>query len=255
MTTPAEPPSSTAPKQFEQLLKESLLLYRRAFPLLASIVAIGTLISTLLQIAWGAEGLAGRVAWFMITMVPVIVAQAAATAMAWRVEHEKPVHLLHGYLIALGVAPVYVPGVLLLLIVLGATISSFLVFPLGLPIGALGFLLLTRWSLFGPLVVVEQRRIVDAFRTSATLVKGYGWRTLGMFAFVWGAIFFVILAGGYATNSAHTGVQLVSSVALWAIALPLANVFTLLVYEDYRKLRPVVPLDSPELPTPPDSAA
>ena len=252
--TPTEPPPSPTPKRFEQLVTESFLLYRQSFALLVGTMAIGALVSSLVQATWSPESVPALVAWATITLVPVIIAQAAVTAMAWRAEHQRPVHLLDGYLIALGIAPIYVPGILLLLLILGVTIPA-ITSVLGLPIGALGLFLLTRWSLFSPLVIVEQRRAVDAFRTSSDLVKGQGWRTLGMFLAVWGVVFFISVLVGYVTREAPLGSQIVLSVVIQATTIPLANVFTLLVYEDYRRLQPALPPNSPEPSTPPDSTA
>ena len=246
--TSTEPAPGPLPKRFDQLLSESLRLYRQAFPLLVTITAIGSLISSVLQTAWIPESLAAVIAWFLATTVPILITQAAVTATAWRVGRQMPAHPLHGSLIALSVAPIYVAGSLLLILLLIATLWA--AFSLvGLPIAALGLFLLTRWGLFGPLVIVEQRRVVESLRTSWNLVSGRTWRTMGMLFVIFTVILVVLVLVGNVSSQAPNVVQVGVNILAQATMIPMATIFMLLLYEDYRRLESAPAIESPEPPT------
>lgn len=64
-----------------------------------------------------------------------------------------------------------------------------------------GLYLFTIWAVLAPVIVVERRRVFDAFGRSRQLVRGNGWPTLGVMAiaFLIGAVIGVSL-----TQLAHT---------------------------------------------------
>ena len=247
-------PPGRARKRFDQFLGEGFQLYRKGFLPFVAIVAIGSLVSFALESIWnpptGAEStgllqLALLVAWSLATIIPVIIAQAAVTGSAWRLSHGEPPHILTDYLLALRLARYYLPASLFLVVILTSSPLALLgglaaagnpALLLGFPLGGLGLFLLTRWSLFVPVVIVEQRRALDGLRTSWSLVQGRTWRTLSMLFAIGAFILFVILTVESLGARVNTVAQVALRIAAPATTLPLASIFLLLLFAEYRSL-------------------
>jgi hypothetical protein len=100
-----------------------------------------------------------------------------------------------------------------------------------------GLILLTIWSVFAPVVVLERPPGLRALGRSRELVRGNGWQAFGV-VFV-----FVILLGVVsdaivlAAGSAGSGVAIVARVVVGVLAAPLSALAAAVLYFDLRDLR------------------
>lgn len=99
-----------------------------------------------------------------------------------------------------------------------------------------GLILLTMWAVIAPVIVVERRRVFDAFGRSRQLVKGQGWPVFGtvvvayLIAFV-AEIAFVLIADSIAEGPI---VRIVFSALASTIAAPIGALVASVLY--YRLL-------------------
>ena len=224
-------PSEWRLKSWDQLLNETLLLYRQAFVPLVATTAIGALLTNLLLAAWLPDTLLPVMLWLVVASVPSFIAQAAATVIASRVHRGESAKISLAYAVAMGVAPTFVVGSALVLVITQLSIYSIVGIPLGL-------FLATRWSLFGPAVVLEQRGVGESLIRSWRLVTGKNWRT-----------FFIVIVAGIGalavllisrSLAAILGNTLVAEVlifsAVFSVSVPVGTTYFLLLFDDYRLL-------------------
>jgi hypothetical protein len=251
-----ELPTPGKPKPFGQLLVESVRLYRSAFLPMVAVAALGILLSIGLETMWTASSLTAALAWSLVTQIPIFIAEASLIVLAGQVRQQQLPSIPIALAVSFGLAPKYVTGSLLInLAGTGSLVLTSL--PPAVFVGiAVGLFLTARWALFGPLVVVEHLRVTDALRASWNLVKGRTFRTLGMVLVLQVAILSgTLLALGVAGANSPLGLQVLLRTAGQAIATPLAVIFVLLLYEDYRRLERERDRertgDAPELPLAP----
>ncbi len=92
--------------------------------------------------------------------------------------------------------------------VLGTLIAAGLLSALGIVFGMFllivpGLILLTIWAVIAPAIVIENRGVIESFRRSRELVRGFGWPVfgavlVGYLIVVAGSIFFGGIAAGIA---------------------------------------------------------
>jgi len=97
-----------------------------------------------------------------------------------------------------------------------------------------GLFLLTIWSVFVPVIVLEHVPGTGSLRRSRELVRGNGWQVFGVLLVMFVLIFVVtgILDG--AANSASTGVGIVVRVALGVLTAPLSALASAVLYFELR---------------------
>lgn len=109
-----------------------------------------------------------------------------------------------------------------------------------------GLVLLTMWAVIAPVIVVERRRVFDAFGRSRQLVKGQGWPVFGtvvvayLIAFV-AEIAFVLIANGIAEGAI---VRIVFSALASTIAAPIGALVASVLYYRLVGLQPPTPSES-----------
>lgn len=226
-------------KSWDRLFVEALQLFQHAFLPLIITASIGALLTNLLLVyspstSPSTESLNLNVRvmiWLVIASAPSFVASAAVNAIAWQALQGQRPTLTSGWIIALGVAPMFVIGSSLILIITQVSIISLVALPVGL-------LLATRWALFGPVMVVERLGLLPSLRRSWELINGKGWRT-----------FFMVLVAGLLTLSvlliARSLASLFDNVviadvifytAAFGLTVPLGTAYFVLLFEDYRTI-------------------
>lgn len=104
-----------------------------------------------------------------------------------------------------------------------------------------GLILLTMWAVIAPVIVVERRRVFDAFGRSRQLVKGHGWPVFGtvvvayLTAFV-AEIVFILIADSIAEGPI---VRIVFSALASTIAAPIGALVASVLYYRLVGLQPV----------------
>jgi hypothetical protein len=252
-----EPRLEDQPKPFDRLLSDTFRLYRKGFRPFFTIVVTASLVANTIGLLWGPSGAVFAILWSFIPLVPLLIANVASITVAWQVRSDQPPSLKTAVGVAFNLAPRYIGASFLIITILFVLIAPLtflaeatgIVF-LALPSGAIAVFLLTRWAFFGPILVVESTSISGALNGSWLLVRGRTWRTLGMLFSISLAVLFssTVLMALLGPNASVPAIIILASVAQ-AITLPVATVFLVLLYEDYRSLE-ASPL--PSEPSPPD---
>ncbi|HEV3046103.1 MAG TPA: hypothetical protein VGY13_01960 [Solirubrobacteraceae bacterium] len=100
-----------------------------------------------------------------------------------------------------------------------------------------GLILLTIWSVFAPVVVLERLPGLRALGRSRELVRGSGWQVFGVvFVFV---ILLAIVSDAIvlAAGSAGSGAEIVARVVVGVLAAPLSALAAAVLYFELRDLR------------------
>jgi hypothetical protein len=133
------------------------------------------------------------------------------------------------------------PGQLLRAVtpVLGQLIGVAIVVGVGTVIGFVvfivpGLFLLTIWSVVAPVVVLERPPGLQALRRSRELVRGNGWRVLGVIFVLDILVSAVALAIDFAADSAGTGVGIVVTVILGVLSAPIPALACAVLYFELR---------------------
>jgi hypothetical protein len=240
-------PSGNQPKPFDQLLEATFQVYGRSFGPMVAAAALGIIPSNLISFLWQPEGFLPSVAQLLVPLVPLFIAQAALTVMAWQATQRKAVDISTAYAVALSVAPRYVLLQLVVSVVVGAAIFTVIGIPIAL-------LLLARWAITGPSLIVEQLSVGQALQRSWRLVEGRALRTLGaVVVFLLGFFLVSLIAIGIAAIfGGSAGATIVVVSIMQSMLAPLAAIFFLLLYEDYRRITETpAPPEQSEPPDPP----
>ena len=109
-----------------------------------------------------------------------------------------------------------------------------------------GFYLLTVWAVAAPVIVVERRRVTDAFGRSRQLVRGSGWPVLG--AVLTGFLIGIVAALGLTAIATAIVdgeiVGLVFTVLAQTVAAPIAALIASVLYFRLLELQPRPASDS-----------
>jgi hypothetical protein len=146
--------------------------------------------------------------------------------------------------------------------VLGALIGAGILAGLGIGAGLIllivpGLILLTMWAVIAPVIVVERRRVFDAFGRSRQLVKGQGWPVFGtvVIAYLIGfvaEIVFILIADSIADGPI---IRVVFSALASTITAPIGALVAAVLY--YRlvaikgQAAPAAPTAPPSVPQQP----
>jgi peptidoglycan/LPS O-acetylase OafA/YrhL len=220
------------------LLYASFAGYSKSFWRLAAIAGVGWLISNVLSAAVRPES----TPWaFLVLLIALSVPVTFESAVMWtalRVRSGQPVTAASVLAALATYGPRYLGATLALGLVILLLLFTFVGWPLAL-------FLWVRLALFGPAIVVEDMDIIEAYRRSWNLVRTRWWRTLGLYSLV---TFVIMIPVGMATLVLMTTDNLLAVVAVWTIAsavsMPLATIFTLFLFEDYRRVTPRAQLPS-----------
>jgi hypothetical protein len=131
-----------------------------------------------------------------------------------------------------------------LLPLLGAGLLAGLGITLGLALLIVpGLLLLTIWAVVAPVIVIEGRKVMDAFGRSRQLVRGNGWPVFG--AVIVG--YLIAAVGGLILGSIAIGiadgplVRIVFSAIAATVTAPIVALVAAVLYYRLRALEPVAP--------------
>jgi hypothetical protein len=97
-----------------------------------------------------------------------------------------------------------------------------------------GLFLLTIWSVFVPVIVLEHIPGLGSLARSRELVRGNGWQVFGVLLVMFVLIFVVSGIVDGAANSAGTGVGIVVRVALGVLTAPLSALASAVLYFELR---------------------
>lgn len=226
------------PPPFGVLVASANALYTRAFGPLVLTAIPGFLVANLLdavfqpvpatgQLSWSA------VVWAIVFVIPALVGQAAVTVLAFVAMRGQRPSVAVAYLRAIVVAPRYLGATA----VAGLVLSALTVIVVGIP---LAVVLLVRWSLYGPAIIVEGRPLMNALSRSFGLVQNRWLYTLA-----------ITIAGGVITlgtgllaeaalDAINAGTVLRTTIgtATQAFTMPYAVVLNLCLFEEYRRIVP-----------------
>ncbi|HEU4706220.1 MAG TPA: hypothetical protein VFS64_03430 [Solirubrobacterales bacterium] len=139
--------------------------------------------------------------------------------------------------------------------VLGPLIGAGILAGLGIGAGFVllivpGLILLTMWAVIAPVIVVERRRVFDAFGRSRQLVKGQGWPVFGTVVVAYliavvAEIVFVAIANGIADGPL---LRIVFSALASTLAAPIGALVAAVLYYRLLGLRSTVVASVPQQP-------
>jgi hypothetical protein len=99
-----------------------------------------------------------------------------------------------------------------------------------------GLILITIWSVFAPVIVLEQPPGLGALARSRELVSGNGWRVFGVILVLFVGVFLVAGAIELAAASAGGGAGIAASVIIGVLTAPLTALASAVLYFDLRGL-------------------
>jgi len=148
------------------------------------------------------------------------------------------------------------PGQLLRAVtpVIGQLMLVAIVAVLGIVIGLVlfvvpGLILITFWSVFAPVIVLERPPGLGALSRSRELVRGNGWQVFSVILVLFVLIVFVSGAIELAAESAGTGVGIVVRVVIGVLTAPISALAAAVLYFE---LRGASASDAPDIaPIPP----
>lgn len=97
-----------------------------------------------------------------------------------------------------------------------------------------GLYLLTVWSVYAPVVVLERPREFRALERSRELVRGNGWRVFAVVFIAWVLTASVITGITFADRSSAEVVRFVVQVVLDTFGLPISALASAVLYFDLR---------------------
>jgi hypothetical protein len=111
-------------------------------------------------------------------------------------------------------------------------------------------ILLTSWSVFAPVIVLERPPGLRALSRSRELVRGNGWQVFGVILVLFVLVVFVSGAIELAADSAGTGVGIVVHVVVGVLTAPITALAAAVLYFDLRAASaPETPVDAePDTP-------
>ena len=257
---PIDPlPEGNQPKPFDQLWQSTVQIYGRSFGPLVGAAALGFLLSNLIQGVWQPENAFFVLVSLLISLVPAMMAQAALTVVAWQIIQKKPADITVGYGVALSIAPKYIG---MQALIFSLTFAPLLLLPLIPYVGGvlvvmvlpISLFLLTRWAIAGPAMILEQLDINQSLLVSWNLTHGKALRVFGaLMAFGIALILITLIALGIAALfGGSVGAEVIMLSAAQSIATPMAAIFFLLLYLDYKRIAEApAPPEQSEPPDPP----
>jgi hypothetical protein len=99
-----------------------------------------------------------------------------------------------------------------------------------------GLILITIWSVFAPVIVLEQPPGFGALARSRELVRGNGWQVFGVILVLFVGVFLVAGAIELAAASASAGAGIAVSVIIGVLTAPLTALASAVMYFDLRGL-------------------
>lgn len=137
---------------------------------------------------------------------------------------------------------------------LGQLIIVGLVAGVGIVIGLFllivpGLILITIWSVFVPVIVIERAPGLASLARSRELVRGNGWQVFGVLLVLFVLMGLLTVLIDSAAASAGTGVGIVVRVVLGVLTAPFSALAAAVLYFDLRRLSggaqpPVVPVEN-----------
>ncbi len=226
-------PAPESPPPIVQVLATTAGIYRSALSKFLTVGIVGALATNVLFATWTPDTIDVLAFWALITQVPNVLAVAAVTVLAWQMSHEQRPSVAVGYLTAFRFSVPYVTGSLLVGFVL-VVISLVLGPLLG---GLLGLFLAARFSLFGPILVIEGLSLGAAFRRSWRLVTG---RTVHAIVLLFVTFMVVLLVTAAGRSVANGFDSIVADVLLLTITeattFPFLAILVFVMFSDYRQL-------------------
>src|SRR5215204_120029 len=114
---------------------------------------------------------------------------------------------------------------------------------------AIGFVLLTIWSLIIPAIVIEGRGVIESFGRSRELVRGYGWTVCGVVGLTCLLLIAVSVVVGIVLSPLEDSIQrYVSDVISNTIFAPFVAATWTLMYFRLRELKEPEPASEPVAP-------
>lgn len=93
-----------------------------------------------------------------------------------------------------------------------------------------GLFLMTIWAVVAPVVVLEQRGVIEALRRSQELVKGNGWGVFGVIVIVFLLTIGAGIVGGILAFAGGDAVRVLVTWAVTVLVAPLAALATSVLY-------------------------
>lgn len=97
-----------------------------------------------------------------------------------------------------------------------------------------GLILVTLWSVFVPVIVLERPPGFGSLRRSRELVRGNGWQVFGVLFVLYVLVIIIVSIADGAATSASTGVGIVVRVVLGVLSAPLGALAAAVLYFDLR---------------------
>jgi hypothetical protein len=101
-----------------------------------------------------------------------------------------------------------------------------------------GLILITIWSVFAPVIVLERPPGLSALSRSRELVRGNGWQVFGVILVLFIGVVVVSAVIEAAADSAGTGVGIVVRVVVGVLTAPLTALAAAVMYFELRGARP-----------------
>jgi hypothetical protein len=101
-----------------------------------------------------------------------------------------------------------------------------------------GLFLITIWSVFVPVIVLERAPGLSSLGRSRELVRGNGWQVFGVLFVLFVMVGIVSIAIEAAAGSAGTGAEIVARVVVGVLTAPLAALASAVLYFDLGGVRP-----------------
>jgi hypothetical protein len=249
-------------RSWGQILTSAGRMYGRRAPLFVGIgvlfIPLGIVIATVDSLLLGGFGLlgvdttgeaAGAVALLVLavgailTLLGVVLVQAATACALAQVDRSEPTGPVEAYRLALGRLRPLLGGLTLAVAVCVALVATWFLIPVAV-------WLAVRWSLLAQAVVVEGRSSTGGLRGSSALVRGRWFRVASLVGV--GAV--LALAAGpllgalliFVTNAPLPLLNVVAGV-VYALAMPFVALTTTYVYYDARTRTALEPDEAPRV--------
>ncbi|HEX3511243.1 MAG TPA: hypothetical protein VHT27_09110 [Solirubrobacteraceae bacterium] len=113
-----------------------------------------------------------------------------------------------------------------------------------------GLILITIWSVFVPVIVLERAPGLSSLGRSRELVRGNGWQVFGVLFVLFVLVGVVSLLITAAAASGGTGAAIVARVVVGVLTAPLAALASAVLYFDLGGVRPAARAPAAEQPNP-----